>query len=383
MKFAVIAGEASGDALGAELISALRSRYPHAQFVGVTGPQMRSVGCESLADIEQLSVMGLAEVLPRLPGILRLRRTLIRRLLALSPVAVIGVDAPDFNLPLENRLRRSGIKTVHVVSPSVWAWRSGRIKTIAESANLMLCLFPFELQFYLRQRLPDTFTAKYIGHPLADVLAPCDKKLTRATMGLPQSAPVVAILPGSRIGEVRRMAKPFAAAARQLAERFECIHFLVPLAKPELRPVFEEAVNDHYEGANWHLVDNTSHKAISAADVVLLASGTATLECLLLDRPMVVGYRVAPATAWIVQVLGLIQTKSFSLPNLLCKKPVVPEFIQRRMTPEQLCGALWTLLHESEARQRQTSAFAPVRTSLRQNAASRAATEISELLAMN
>lgn len=383
MKFAVIAGEASGDALGAALIAALHARYPHAQFIGVTGPQMRSVGCESLADIEQLSVMGLAEVLPRLPGILRLRRTLFRQLLALSPVAVIGIDAPDFNLPLENRLRRSGINTVHLVSPSVWAWRSGRIKIITQSVNLMLCLFPFELQFYLKHSLPDTFTAKYIGHPLADVLAPCDKELLRTKLGLPQRAPVVAILPGSRIGEVRRLAKPFAAAARQLAKHFGCIHFLVPLAKPELRPVFEEAVSVRDEGAHWHLVDNASHKVISAADVVLLASGTATLECLLLDRPMVVGYRVSPVTAWTLQALGLIRTKSFSLPNLLCEEPVVPEFIQRQMAPEQLCNALWTLLHDAHARQRQTSAFATVRASLRQNAASKAATEIGELLAIN
>lgn len=379
MKFAVIAGETSGDALGAALIFALRARYPHAQFVGVSGPKMRSAGCISLADIEQLSVMGLTEVLPRLPGVLRLRRTLFKQLLALSPTAVIAIDAPDFNLPLERRLRRSGIKTVHVVSPSVWAWRSGRIKTIVQSVNLMLCLFPFEPQFYLKHSLPGSFTAKYIGHPLADALAPGSKEEMRAILGLPQNVPVVAILPGSRMGELGYLAKPFVAAAERLATHIEPIHFVVPFAKPELRPPFENAIHANRSNIQWHLADNASHEAISAADVVLLASGTATLECLLLDRPMIVGYRVSRLTAWMLRVFGLLDVEKFSIPNLLSEQSVVPEFIQQQVTPERLSDALWTLLRDPYARQRQTRSFAAIRTGLRQNAAEKAAFEISEL----
>lgn len=379
MKFAVIAGEKSGDELGAVLISALRSRYPDARFVGVTGPKMRLAGCESLADIEQLSVMGLVEVVPRLPAILRLRRALFKQLLGHSPTAVIAIDAPDFNLPLEYRLRRSGLKTVHVVSPSVWAWRAGRAKMIVQSVNLMLCLFPFELQFYQRHDKPGHFSAKYIGHPLADILLPRNKRETRTILGLPQDAPVIAVLPGSRMAELKQLAKPFVAAAELLAQRAANVYFVVPLAKPALRPFFEEAINKNCPTARWLLLNGTSHEAISAADAVLLASGTATLECLLLDRPMVVGYRVSSLTAWVLRASRLLETEEFSLPNLLCKQSVVPEFIQEQIAPERLCDALWKLLSDSHARQQQTCAFASIRASLRQNAAEKAAAEISEL----
>lgn len=379
MKFAVIAGETSGDALGAALISALRTLHPHAQFVGVTGPKMRSAGCESLGNIEQLSVMGLVEIVPRLPGILRLRRALVEHLLALSPTAVIAIDAPDFNLPLEYRLRRSGLRTVHVVSPSVWAWRSGRVKTIVQSVNLMLCLFPFETQFYLRHEKPGRFTAKYIGHPLADFLSPQSKEAARISLGLPQDNPVVAILPGSRMAELKRLAKPFVKTAGRLAQYTEDIHFIVPFAKPELRPSFEDAINRFCAGTSWHLINNNSHAVISAADAVLVASGTATLECLLLGRPMVVGYRVSPVTALLLRAFGLHETKKFSLPNLLSGKSVVPEFIQRNMTSERLSEAMWTLLRDPNARQDQTDEFSLIRDGLRQDAAKKAAAEISTL----
>jgi lipid-A-disaccharide synthase len=376
MRFAVVAGEASGDLLGGALVRALRARFPDAQIYGVTGPRMREAGCESIASIDRLSVMGLAEVLPKLPDILRLRGELYRRLRADRPDCVIGIDAPDFNLGLERRLRALGIPTAHIVSPTVWAWRPGRVKKIARAVDLMLCLFPFEPKFYAGHKVK----AEYIGHPLAEELAdPLEREDARLLLSLPETS-TVAILPGSRGGELKYLAEPFVQTAAWLAQRMPGLNFVVPLAKPALRPLFEQAIAAHAPQLNWTLVDGHSREAMRAADAVLLASGTATLECLLLERPMVVGYRVSAFTAWLLRSLKLLKIDRVSLPNLLCQDAVVPEFLQEQARAEELGPALLDLLQNPVARARQTAQFAAVQRELKRDAAASAAAAIAGLL---
>lgn len=376
MRFAVVAGEASGDLLGGALVRALRARFADAHIYGVTGPRMREAGCESIASIDRLSVMGLAEVLPKLPDILRLRGELYRRLSAERPDCVIGIDAPDFNLGLERRLRAEGIPTVHIVSPTVWAWRPGRVKKIARAVDLILCLFPFEPKFYAGHHVK----AEYIGHPLAEELSdPLGRDDARLLLSLPE-APTVAILPGSRGGELKYLSEPFVQAAAWLAQRRPELTFVVPLAKPSLRSVFEQAIAAHAPGLRWKLLDGGSREAMSAADVVLLASGTATLECLLLERPMVVGYRVSALSIALVRLFRLVKINYVSLPNLLCREAVVPEFIQEQASAEKLGAAVLELLDQPAARQRQTAQFAAVRHELKRDAAASAAAAIAGLL---
>ncbi|WP_029918703.1 lipid-A-disaccharide synthase [Nevskia soli] len=375
MRFALIAGEASGDLLGGALVHALRNRFPEATFYGVTGPRMREAGCDSVDTIDRLSVMGLAEVLPKLPDILRMRGELLRRFEADRPDCVIGIDAPDFNLALEQRLRESGLPTVHVVSPSIWAWKAGRVKKIARAANLVLCLFPFEPRYYEGHPVK----AEYIGHPLAEELAePVSREDARRLLDLPQADPCVAILPGSRGGELKYLAEPFVQTAAWLAQRRPELSFVVPLAKPSLRPLFEQAIAAHAPQLRWKLVDGRSREAMRAADVVLLASGTATLECLLLDRPMVVSYRASALTAWLVR--KLIKIDRVSLPNLLCQEPVVPEYLQEEADVAHLGPAVLELLDQPAARARQTGQFAAVRQELRRGAADSAAAAIARLI---
>ncbi|TAM13044.1 MAG: lipid-A-disaccharide synthase [Nevskiaceae bacterium] len=376
-RIALVAGETSGDLLGAALMGALRRRYPDVRFEGVAGPRMIAAGCRPLAGIERLSVMGIAEVLPKLFSILRLRARLVRHWLADPPDVVIGIDAPDFNLGLERRLRDAGIRTAHLVSPSVWAWRPRRVKTIAKSVDLMLCLFPFEPDFYRNHGVK----AVYVGHPLAEELAlPVSRADARTALGLPAAARVVAVLPGSRVGELKALAAVFVLAAARLASRVPDVVFAVPLARPALRLLFERAMKLLAPDARWMLYDGRSREVMRAADVVLLASGTATLECLLLERPMVVGYRASRFTAWVLRVFKLLKVAYFSLPNLLCEKPVVPEFIQEQATPEHFAGAVEKLIDDSAARTAQTAAFAPVRQELHRDAATRAGAAIAELV---
>lgn len=377
MHFALIAGEASGDLLGAALIPALRKRFPNARFTGVTGPRMEAAGCESMASIERLSVMGIAEVLPKIPDILRLRRELFERLRAERPDCVIGIDAPDFNLALERRLRRSGLRAVHMVSPTVWAWRQGRVKKIARSVDLILCLFPFEPKFYAGHGV----RAAYIGHPLAEALAdPIDIGAARRQLGLPAEGPVLAVLPGSRGGELQRLAEPFAAAVARLAAQRPGLKVVTPIAKASLRPVLERAIAALAPGVDWRLVDGQSREAMRAADAVLLASGTAALECLLLDRPMVVAYKLSAFTGFLLGQLGMLKTRHVSLPNLLAVEPVVPEILQDAVTADALATAVLPLLDDPKARQRQLAQFGAVRAELRRNAADTAAAEIAALL---
>lgn len=377
MRFALVAGEISGDILGAAIIRALRERFPDATFYGVAGPRMIEAGCEPIESIEALSVMGIAEVVKVLPRLFALRAQLVERFANDEPDCVIGIDAPDFNLGLERRLRRRGLKTVHVVSPTVWAWRKGRIHGIAQSVNLMLCLFPFETQHYAGTGI----RAAYIGHPLADQLdAGTAPAPARQALGLPPSQPLVAVLPGSRAGELAHLAVPFAKTVAWLHQRKPELRFVTPLAKPSLRAPLERAIAQHAPGVPWTLIDGRSREAMQAAEVVLIASGTATLECLLLGRPMVVGYRTAALTAWLMLKAGLLKTRHVSLPNLLCAQPLVPEYLQERLVPERLGEELLALLDDAWRRQRQLDQFDAVRRELKRDAAAQAAAAIKKLL---
>lgn len=377
-RIAVVAGELSGDLLGAAIVRALRQRYPQAQIYGVAGPRMIEAGCEAIESIEQLSVMGLAEVLPAIPRLLALRARLIRRFTTDQPDVVIGVDAPDFNLGLERRLRARGLRTVHVVSPTIWAWRAGRVKGIARSTELMLCLFPFEPPHYAGRAIE----ARYIGHPLADELEPdADTAGARAELGLSANGPVVALLPGSRGGELKYLAEPFARAAALLHQRMPGVRFVTPIAKPSLEAGLRAAIAAHAPQCNWTLVKGQSRTAMRAADAVLLASGTATLECLLLARPMVVAYRTSALTAWLMLDCGLLKTPYVSLPNLLCATPCVRELIQDAASPEALADEVEHLLLQRDLRQQQLDAFDQVREQLRRDAATQAVAAIAERLA--
>ncbi|MGH8516734.1 MAG: lipid-A-disaccharide synthase [Panacagrimonas sp.] len=381
LRVALVAGELSGDLLGGAIVRALRQRLsPDARIYGVAGPRMIEAGCEAIESIEQLSVMGLAEVLPAIPRLLRLRARLIERFAADRPDVFVGLDAPDFNLGLARRLRARGLRTVHVVSPTIWAWRPGRIKGIARAVERMLCLFPFEPQHYAGSGVD----ARYIGHPLAEEL---DDHVTsaQARAALEWNAedvgqgPVLAILPGSRGGELKYLAEPFVRAAALLHERVPGIRFVTPIAKPSLERALRAAIQMHAPQCRWRVISGRSREAMQAADAVLLASGTATLECLLLGRPMVVAYRTSPFTAWLMLDMGLLKTRYVSLPNLLATVPTVTELLQDAATPERIADEVQVLLRDPDRRRQQLEAFADVRQALRRDAAALAAEAILEL----
>jgi lipid-A-disaccharide synthase len=375
MRFALVAGEASGDILGAALIRGLRARYPDATFYGVAGPRMREAGCEAIGSIDALSVMGLVEVLKDVPRLLKLRRELVDRFARDRPDAFIGIDAPDFNLRVERDLRGRGIKTVHVNSPTIWAWRPNRIHGIARAVDLMLCLYPFEPAHYERIGV----RAACIGHPLADELdSSVPAARARRDLGLPEAGMVVAVLPGSRGSELHYLAEPFAAAAAWLHARMPGVRFVVPIAHTDLRPAFEQAAARH-PGPQWTVLEGQSRRAMQAADVVLLASGTATLECLLLGRAMVVAYRASAVTEWLAR--KLIKIPYVSLPNILsANQAIVPELIAARATPERLGQELSQLLRHPVLRELQVERFAAIHRDLRRDAGNLAAAAIGSLL---
>lgn len=377
MKFAIVAGELSGDILGAALIQALKSKYPDATFYGVAGPRMVAAGCEAIESIEALSLMGIAEVLPAIPRLMALRSRLVERFAADQPDVVIGIDAPDFNLGLERRLKERGLKTVHLVSPTVWAWRQGRVKAIAQSVDLILCLFPFEPKFYAGHGV----RAEYIGHSLADdLLHTPDTAEAREKIGMSGEGPVVAILPGSRGGELKYLGEPFAKTAQWLHQRMPALRFVTPIAKPSLKAGMQAVVQQHAPAVPWTLLDGQSREAMRAADVVLLASGTATLECLLIGRPMVVAYKGAALTAWLLRSGGLLKVQYASLPNLLSAEPRVPELMQEAAEPHWLGQEVLMLLRNPWWRERQLEQFDAVRNELKRNAAQKAADAIAQLL---
>jgi lipid-A-disaccharide synthase len=368
LRIGVIAGEASGDSIAAGLIEAIREQVPDALFEVVAGPRMTEAGCTSLYPMERLSVMGLTEVIRHLPGLLLMRRALRRHFLRHPPDLFIGVDAPDFNLALERSLKERGIRTLHYVSPSVWAWRQYRVRKIAASVDCMLTLFPFEERFYQEQRVP----AVFVGHPLADLIAEeVDQGAARARLDISHAGPLVALLPGSRVSEVKRLATPFLEAASWCHERRPDLHFVVPLASTACRAAFEQAQAACAVDLPITLVQGRGLEAMAAADVVLLASGTATLECLLLKRPMVVAYRLSAPSYRLARLL--VKTPFYSLPNLLAGKPLVKELIQQQVSAESLGRELLALLDNPVRAGELSRAFAVIHKELRRDASHRAA----------
>ncbi|MBA3033391.1 MAG: lipid-A-disaccharide synthase [Gammaproteobacteria bacterium] len=377
LRIALVAGEASGDLLAAHLIDALKRRLPNAEFCGIGGPKMQRAGFNAWWPAETLAVRGYAEVLRHYRKITSVRRALLKRLLAEKPDVFIGVDAPDFNLWLEKRLKRAGIPTVHYVSPSVWAWRGGRVRRIAQSVNHLLALFPFEPPLYEKTDLSVT----YVGHPLADVLPlEVSRSEARERLGLPSSAtPVFALLPGSRQSEVRFMAALFIKTAGMLRARFPDALFLVPLVSRETRNNFENEI--WAQGAQElpiKLLFGHAQDAFAACDAALVASGTATLEAALLKTPMVITYRMSPWSWWLMKRMHY--QPWVGLPNILAGSFVVPEFLQDDATPENLAQALGNLVVDTEVRKRLTHLFTDMHRQLRQNTAEKAAGAILSLL---
>ncbi|WP_424681299.1 lipid-A-disaccharide synthase [Frateuria sp. YIM B11624] len=385
---ALIAGEDSGDQLGAELIAALRRRYPDARFVGIGGARMQREGFESWHDIRELSVMGFAEVVRHLPRLLRLRKALLQRLLEARPDVVVGIDAPDFNLGVERRLREAGLRTVHYVSPSVWAWREKRAEKIGLSADRVLCLFPMEPPIYARHGID----ARFVGHPLADRFAlVSDRVGAREALQLPQDAPVLAVLPGSRPSEIDRLGAIFIEAARRVSAALPGLRIVVPAANAQVHARLKALLSSGPRDESAPLlIDGHAHEAMLAADVVLLASGTATLEAMLAKRPMVVGYRVSPWSYRIARAFNMLKTDVYALPNILARacglgqEKLVPELMQDDCTAANLADATLALFADSERRGKVVAAFEQLHRVLRGSeeggAGERAAAAVAELL---
>ncbi len=372
LRVGLVAGELSGDQLGAALIQAIRAERPDARFEGIAGAAMRAAGCEVLARSERLAIMGLVEVLGRLPALLRLRRKVAQHFVHNPPDVFVGIDAPDFNLALERRLKRHAIPTLHWVSPSVWAWRRYRMNKIRRSVDQMLTLLPFEAQFYQQQGVPACFT----GHPLADEIGECGPVAPlRAELGLATGRRCVALLPGSRAAEVKRLLPVFLEAARLCSQALPELQFLLPVATPGLLPLCRSILQAGQPVLPAvKLVNGQARQAMCAADVVLLASGTATLECMFLKRPMVVAYRMHPLSYAIAS--RLLQVPYVSLPNNLLGSAQVPEYLQDDATPQRLAGSLLELLQQPGQARRQVEPFAAVHRQLRTGAAARAAQQV-------
>lgn len=377
LTIAIVTGEESGDILGAGLMNALRRRLPGVKFIGIGGRRMIDSGFESIFPQDRLAVMGLVEPLRRLPELLSIRRTLIRRFIAIKPAVVIGIDSPDFNLGLELAVRQAGLKTAHYVSPSVWAWRRGRIKKIARAVDLMLTLFPFEEQFYRDHRVP----VRCVGHPLADQIPlQVDSHLARRELGVSpvEGEKVVALMPGSRETEVRRMAELFFDAADELQSMIPAVRFLVPSANERRHVQLQEILVERRGNANITLISGQSLRVMTAADAVLMASGTTTLEAMLLKKPMVIAYKVAPLSYWLFK--KLVKVPYIGLPNLLAGQSVAPEFIQQAATPESLAEALCERLTESAVAEDTHATFVRLHRALRRDADESAAEAILNLL---
>ena len=377
-RVAIVAGETSGDQLGAALISALRERCPGIRVRGVCGPLMQSSGCEPLGAASEISVMGLAEVLRHLPRLLRLRRRLRREFSAWHPDVFVGIDAPEFNLGLAAQLHAAGIKTVQYVSPQVWAWRERRVTRIARDCDLVLCLLPFESAFYARHAV----RAEFVGHPLADQIPlDVDRRAARRALGLNAEGSVVALLPGSRRGEVVRLAPDFIGAAGLLADASPAVQFVAPMASRPLWALFESMARAAGAGGvQIRMLDGQARLALQAADVALVASGTASLEALLCRCPMVVAYRLSPVTAFMLRALRMVRLPCFSLPNLLAGEPLVPEFLQEMVSGPRLAAAAQAQLDDQPRRAMLAARFRVIHESLRLGGAGKAADAVLQLI---
>ncbi|MGO2478193.1 MAG: lipid-A-disaccharide synthase [Pseudoalteromonas sp.] len=375
LRIAVVVGELSGDILGEGLIKALKTRFPDAVFEGIAGPKMQEQGCKSLFDMEELSVMGLVEVLGRLPRLLKIRKQLVQHFIDNPPDVFIGIDAPDFNLRVEKPLKDAGIKTVQYVSPSVWAWREKRINTISAATNLVLALLPFEKAFYDKHQVPCTF----VGHTLADDIAlEHDDTKAREQLGLSPSDKVLALLPGSRGTEVGLLSETYIKTAANLKAQHPNLKIVVPLVNEKRKTQFNEVLAKTAPTLEPILLDGQSDIAMQAADAILIASGTATLEGMLYKKPMVVGYKIKALSYWIFKSLFTFNIKYFSLPNLLADEELVPEFMQSDCNVENLTNALSPMLNSDNSELK--ARFLAIHQQIRLNASVQAAEAVAELI---
>lgn len=371
MKIAIVAGEASGDMLGASLLKALKEQFPDLQAEGIAGPLMQAEGCRSLFEMERLSVMGFIEPLSRLPELFNMRKKLIKRFINHPPDVFIGIDAPAFNIGLAYHLKKAGIKTVHYVSPSVWAWRQKRILKIKKSVDLMLTLLPFENAIYDAHHIENCF----VGHPLADEIPlEVDAFKARHTLGLPADKQIIAILPGSRGSELKQLTHPFIETAKRCYAKNSDLIFVTPMISAEKQVRFQAAVDHLAPECPFSVIKGQSQTVMAAADVVLLASGTATLEAMLLGKPMVMAYKLNPLTHWLAK--RLVKTDTFALPNLLLNEKVVPEFIQDAATPEALSQAVMAYIENPAATLKLQKRFMETHKILQRQASQKAARAI-------
>ncbi|WP_395489552.1 lipid-A-disaccharide synthase [Cedecea davisae] len=374
LTIALVAGETSGDILGAGLIRELKARVPDAHFVGVAGPLMQAEGCEAWYEMEELAVMGIVEVLGRLRRLLHIRADLTKRFTELQPDVFVGIDAPDFNITLEGNLKKQGIRTIHYVSPSVWAWRQKRVFKIGRATDLVLAFLPFEKAFYDRFNVP----CRFIGHTMADAM-PLDpeKNAARATLGIAPEAKCLALLPGSRGAEVEMLSADFLRTAQLLRKRWPELEVVVPLVNAKRREQFEKIKTEVAPELHVHLLDGKAREAMIASDAALLASGTAALECMLAKCPMVVGYRMKPFTFWLAK--RLVKTDYVSLPNLLAGRELVKELLQNECEPIALAAALAPLLEDGAVSHQVHETFRDLHQQIRCNADKQAADAVLEL----
>jgi lipid-A-disaccharide synthase len=375
-RVAMVAGEASGDLLGSHLIAALKARRPGIEFAGIGGPKMVAEGLESHFPMDRLSVRGYSEALRHYREIMGIRASLAKAMLADRPDLFIGVDSSDFNLGLERTLKDAGIKAFHFVSPAVWAWRRWRVRRVARSVDRILVMFPFEPPIYEKAGVPVT----YVGHPLADIIPfepPKDE--ARAQLRLPSRKLIIALLPGSRRSELKYMASAFVLAAHRLRQEVHDVHFVVPMVTRETREMFERAIHEHQrQDLPLTLLFGHSHDALAAADLALVASGTATLETALFKTPMVIAYRQSPLS-WAI-MRQMLYLPYVGMPNILAGERLVPELLQDEATPANLAGALLTLLRDTAAQKRQVERFREFHELLRQNTAEKAAQAILDAI---
>lgn len=374
----LVAGEASGDQLGAALIRSLQVQHPAIRFSGIGGPLMKATGMDCWWDSDQLAVMGLFEVIAHVPRLLKLRKQLIERIVALNPTAYIGIDAPDFNLGVEKRLKSRGLPVVHYVSPTVWAWRPGRVKTIAEAADLVLCLFPFEPDYYAQH---DVKTA-YTGHPLADEIAlQNDASAARIKLDVRPTDSCIALLPGSRIAEVEKLCTPMLDAAAELAGHRPELVFLMPAATDRIREYLEAELQQH-PALNCHIYSGRAKQVMAAADVVVCASGTATLEVMLVNRPMVVCYKLSPMTHRLVTWFKLVKSRFFALPNILASEALVPELLQQDVNGPRIALEVSNWLDEDTRCKELQQRFNQLHQQLQTDAAATAASAVLNQLGL-